>query len=64
MLNDIERLAVNTWPLCLTGRDWLSASWQFFGMYRLAMYKNDFEAAYTAELIADLALQRRQDAPR
>jgi hypothetical protein len=64
MLNDIERLAVNTWPLCLTDRDWLFAGWQFFGMYRLALRKNDYQAADAAEVIADLAFERQQDAPR
>lgn len=58
MQSSIERLAVGTWKRSKSQAEWSAAHWQFFGMYRLAMWQENYSAAQSAETVADLALYR------
>lgn len=60
MIDDIEKLAVNSWNSSVQDYKgyWTHVAWSFFGIYRLALLKQDDQAAQVAQWISDLAFER------
>jgi hypothetical protein len=59
MINAIEKMAVNSWRNTKTDpNQWRDVASQFFGVYRLALFGENEEAADLAEFIYELAFAR------
>ena len=58
MSESIERLAINSWRTATISGQWSEIGWQFFGIYRLALWENDEPAAELADFLSSLASYR------